>query len=71
MEEEINNLKTFIKKLIKTFNIIIKWKAESENPTVVKTKNARIMLSSNCAVCNNKNSRFNKEQNVSRLFSSL
>ena len=44
---------------------------ESKNPKVVKTKNGRIMLLSNCAVSNSKKSRFVKEQEASRLLSSL
>ena len=44
---------------------------ESKNPKVVKTKNGRIMLSSNCEVCDSKKSKFIKEQKASRLLSSL
>ena len=44
---------------------------EIKNPKVVKTKNGRTMLSSNCAVsCFNK-SKFIKEQESSVLLSSL
>ena len=39
-------------------------KTESENPKVLKTKNGRIMSLSNCAVCDSKNPRFIKEQEV-------
>ena len=44
---------------------------ESNNPKVVKAKNGRTMLLSKCAVCNNKKSRFMKEQEASGLLSSL
>ena len=44
---------------------------ESKNPKVVKTKNQRIMLSSKCAVCDSKKSKFIKEQEVPGLLSSL
>ena len=44
---------------------------ESKDPSVLKTKNGRIMLSSNCAVCGSKKSRFVKEQEASRIISSL
>ena len=44
---------------------------ESKNPNVVKTKNGRIMLLSNCSVSNSKKSRFVKEQEASILLSSL
>ena len=44
---------------------------ESKNLKVVKTKNRRIMLLSKCAVCDSKSSKFIKEQEASRLLSSL
>ena len=44
---------------------------ESKNPKVVKTKNAQITLLSKCKVCNSKKLIFIKEQEPSRLFSSL
>ena len=39
---------------------------ESKNPRVVKIKNGRIMLSSNCVVCDSKKSRFIKEQEANK-----
>ena len=44
---------------------------ESKNPKVSKTRNERIMLLSKCAVCYSKKSKFIKEQEASRLSSSL
>ena len=44
---------------------------ERKNPKAVKTKNVRIMLSSNCAVCGNKKSRFIKNQEANGLLKSL
>ena len=44
---------------------------ESKNPKIVKAENGRIMLLLSCEVCNSKNSRFIKEQEASRLLSSL
>ena len=45
---------------------------ESKNPKVARTKNGRIMLLSNCAVCDSKKSKFIKEQEASSgLLSSL
>ena len=35
---------------------------ESKSPRVEKIKNVRIMLTSNCAVCGTKKSKFIKEQ---------
>ena len=44
---------------------------ESKNPKIVRTENGRIMLLSNCVVCNSKKSKFIKEQEASELLSSL
>ena len=44
---------------------------ERENPEVIRTKNGRIMLLSICAVCDSEKSKFIKEQEASRLLSSL
>ena len=44
---------------------------ESKNTKIVKTKNRRIMLLSNCAVSDSTKSRFIKEQEASGLLSSL
>ena len=44
---------------------------ERKNPNVVKTKNGRTMLLSKCIGCDSKKSNFIKEQEASRLFSSL
>ena len=38
---------------------------------VLKTKIDKIMLSSKCAICSSRKSRFIKEQKAKRLFSSL
>ena len=38
---------------------------------MLKTKNGRTMISSKCAVCGSKKSRFMKEQEASGLLSSL
>ena len=44
---------------------------ESKNPKVARTKNVGIMLLSKCAVCDNKKSKFIKQQEASELLSSL
>ena len=44
---------------------------KSKNPKVVKTKHRRIMLLSICAMCDIKELKFIKEQDASRLLSSL
>ena len=48
------------------------WKnTENQNPKVVRTRNGRIMLLSNCAVYNSKNSKFLKEQEAKGLLISI
>ena len=44
---------------------------EGKNPKVAKTKNGRIMLLSNCVVCDSKKSKFLKQKDASRSLSSL
>ena len=51
--------------------LVCKKNAENEDAKMVKTKNGRLMLSSNCAVCGNKKSRFIKEQEAKGLLSNL
>ena len=46
-------------------------KKESKNPKLVRTKHGRILLLSKCAVCDSKKPKFIKEQEASRLLSSL
>ena len=43
----------------------------SKNPKVARIKNERIMLLSKCAVCDRKNSKFNKQQEASGLLCCL
>ena len=38
---------------------------ESENPKVARTKNGRVILLSQCAVCDSKKSKFVKQQEAS------
>ena len=44
---------------------------DSVDSQVLKTKNGRTMLSSKCAACGSKKSRFMKEQEAKGLISSL
>ena len=44
---------------------------ENNNPKTVRAKNGRIMLLSKCEVCHSKKPKFIKEQEASRLLSSL
>ena len=44
---------------------------ESINPNVSKTTNGKAIILSTCAICNNKKSKFIKEQQAKELFSNL
>ena len=44
---------------------------ENKDAKMVKTKNGRVILSSKCAICGSKKSRFIKEQEVEGLLSNL
>ena len=41
------------------------------NPKIARTKNNRLMMLSKCSVCNNKMSKFIKEQDARGLLSNL
>ena len=42
---------------------------KSKNSKIVKTKNEKIMIFSDCAMCNHEKDRFTKEQEASGLLS--
>ena len=44
---------------------------ESKNPKVARIKNGRIMFLSKCTVCESKKPKFIKQENTSRLLSSV
>ena len=44
---------------------------ENINPKIAQTKNNKLMMLSKCAICNNKKSRFIKEQEARGLLSNL
>ena len=44
---------------------------KNTNPRIVKNKNERSMIQSNCAICGSKKSRFIKEQQAKRLLSNF
>ena len=54
-----------------TYCLVCKRNTENKDAKIVKTKNGRLMLSSNCAVCGNKKSRFMKEQETKGLLNNL
>ena len=56
-----------------TYCIVCKKNTDNINSKVVKTKNGRLMLSSQCSVCKNQKTRFisEKEAKGSRILSNL
>ena len=54
-----------------SYCLICRKNTESKNPQVVKTKNGRIMVLSKCPMCDRKKPNTIKEQEASRLSSSL
>ena len=54
-----------------SYCLVCKRSTENKDPKIVKTKNNRLILSSKCAVCGNKKSKFIKEQEAKGLLSNL
>ena len=54
-----------------TYCLKCKRNTENKDAKMVKTKNSRLALSSKCAVCGSKKSRFIKEQEAKGLLSNL
>ena len=54
-----------------TYCLVGKKNTNNTNSKMVKTKNGRLMLFSQCSICGNKKSRFMKEQEAKRMLSSL
>ena len=54
-----------------TYFLKCKKNTENVNSKVLKTRNGKSMLSSKCAICGSKKSRFMKEQEAKGLLSSL
>ena len=54
-----------------TYCLNCKKDTENIDSKVLKTKNGRSILSSKCAVCGNKKSRFMKEQEAKGILSNL
>ena len=45
-----------------SYCLLCKKHTKNINPKIVRTKNNRLMMLSKCSVCNNKKSKFIKEQ---------
>ena len=71
MKEEIKNLKKLVDKTMLSYCLKCRKNAKSKNPKVSRARNGRIILLSKCAVCDSKKSKFIKQQEASRLSSSL
>ena len=54
-----------------SYCLVCKKDTKNKDPKIVKTKNNRLMMLSKCSVCNNKKSRFIKEQKAKGLLSNL
>ena len=62
---------TLIKDKKKTCCLAYRKETKSINPKIVRKKQNRSMIQSNCAVCGSKKSRFNKEHQAMGLLSNL
>ena len=54
-----------------TYCLEYKENTKNKDAKIIKTKNGRVILSSKCAVCGNKKSRFMKEKETKGLLSNL
>ena len=54
-----------------TYCLVCKKNRKNIDAKIMKTKNGRFMLSSKCAVCDSKKSKFMEEQEAEGLLSSL
>ena len=56
---------------MKTYCLKCKTNTDNIDPKMFRTKNNRLLMQSKCSVCNNKKSRFIKEQDAKGLLSNL
>ena len=56
---------------MKTYCLKCKKDTDNIDPKMFRTKNNRLLMQSKCSVCNNKKSRFIKEQDAKGLLSNL
>ena len=54
-----------------TYCLVCKKYTENTNPKIVRNRQNRLMIQSNCAICGSKRSRFIKEQKASGILSNL
>ena len=54
-----------------TYCLVCRKYTKNINPKIVRNKQNRSMIQSNCAICGSKKSRFIKEQQAMRILSNL
>ena len=54
-----------------TYCLVCKKYTENTNPKIVRNRQNRLMIQSNCAICSSKKSRFIKEQKALGILSNL
>ena len=57
--------------LKETYCLLCRKYTKDTDPRIVKSKNERSMIQSNCAICGSKKSRFVKEQQAKELLRNL
>ena len=55
----------------KTYCLVCKKYTENTNPNIVRNRQNRLKIQSNCAICGSKKSRFIKEQKALGILSNL
>ena len=58
-----------IKQNMKAYCLVCRQNTDNVNLKMLKTKNGRLQLKSQCSICGNKKSRFVKEQEIEGVFS--
>ena len=56
---------------MKTYCVKFRTNTDNIDPKIFRTKNNRLLMQSKCSVCENKKSRFVKEQEAKGLLSNL
>ena len=56
---------------MKTYCLVCRKNTDNVNSKIIKTKNSRLQLKSQCSICRNKKSRIVKGQEANGILSSL
>ena len=56
---------------MKTYCLVCRKNTENKDAKIIKTKNGRLQMRSQCSICGNKKSRFVKKQEGKGILSSL